>query len=121
MTARWSGDWARPAEPSPTDVEILIPAFERPAELAVTLAGQAGQSVPDFSVIISDQTEPDPIWREASVASMVRVLRAQGRRVRLERHLPRRGMAEQREFLLEQSSAPYLLSVSYTHLRAHET
>ncbi|MFD1860904.1 glycosyltransferase [Aeromicrobium camelliae] len=109
MTARWSGDWARPAEPSSPDVEVLIPAFGRPAELAVTLAGLAGQRSPDFSVILSDQTEDHPIWREASVAAMVRVLRAQGRRVRLERHLPRRGMAEQREFLLARASAPYVL------------
>lgn len=55
MTARGSGELARPAEPSPTDVEVMIPAFERPAELAVTLAGLAGQSVPDFSVIISER------------------------------------------------------------------
>lgn len=109
MTARWSGDWARPAEPSSPDVEVLIPAYERPAELAVTLAGLAGQRSPNFSVILSDQTEDHPIWREASVAAMVRVLRAQGRDVRLERHLPRHGIAEQREFLLERATAPYVL------------
>ncbi|GAB4099129.1 glycosyltransferase family A protein [Sinomonas halotolerans] len=40
---------------------------------------------------------------------MARVLRAQGRPVRLVRHLPRRGLAEHRQFLLEESAAERVL------------
>jgi hypothetical protein len=40
---------------------------------------------------------------------MVRVLRTQGRRVELLRHLPRRGLAEHRAFLLDRSRARHAL------------
>ena len=40
---------------------------------------------------------------------MIRVLEAQGRPVRLLRHLPRRGLAEHRQFLLDQSAAELVL------------
>jgi hypothetical protein len=40
---------------------------------------------------------------QAPVAAVLRVLEAQGTRVDLLRHLPRRGLAEQRQFLLEQA------------------
>ena len=38
----------------------------------------------------------------------MRALRWHGHNVQLHRHLPRRGLAEQRQFLLDQSSAPYV-------------
>jgi GT2 family glycosyltransferase len=90
-------------------VEVLIPSFGRADALAVTLAGLAAQDGPAFGVIISDQTEPAPAWEEPVAAAMVRVLQAQGRPVRLEHHLPRRGMAEQRDFLLGLAEAPLVL------------
>ncbi|HEX2858583.1 MAG TPA: glycosyltransferase family 2 protein [Propionibacteriaceae bacterium] len=109
MSARWSGRWAAPAEERrPVGVEVLIPTFERPAELATTLSGLAAQTDMDFGVIISDQGR-SPAWEASAVAAMVGVLRAQGRDVRLERHLPPRGLAEQRDFLLHQSRAPRVL------------
>jgi len=43
------------------------------------------------------------------VVAMIRVLRAQGRPVQVLRHLPRRGLAEHRQFLLEQSRAELVL------------
>ncbi|WP_052510717.1 glycosyltransferase family 2 protein [Crystallibacter crystallopoietes] len=96
--------------PAPTpEVQVLIPNFGRPAELAVTLSGLAAQDGPSFGVIISDQTEPEPAWEHPAVAAMVRVLQAQGRPVRLEHHLPRRGMAEQRDFLLGLAEAGLVL------------
>lgn len=106
---RGSEAWARPpAEVSPA-VEVLIPTVDRVAELAVTLAGLAAQDDPSFGVVVSDQSDGDPAWTHPAVASMVRVLRAQGRPVRMVRHLPRRGMAEHRQFLLDCSSAPAVL------------
>ncbi|NKX54129.1 glycosyltransferase family 2 protein [Arthrobacter mobilis] len=110
MSRRWSGDWARPLpEPEPAEVDVLIPCYGRPAELAVALAGLAAQDAPGFRVVLSDQTEPEPVWEDPAVAAMVRVLRCQGRPVQLEHHLPRRGMAEQRHYLLSLASAPLVL------------
>ena len=43
------------------------------------------------------------------MGAVARVLEATGRRVELHRHLPRRGMAEQRAWLLARASAPYAL------------
>lgn len=106
---RWSGDWGRPAEPDAPVVDVLIPTVGRLAELAVTLAGLAAQDDPAFSVLISDQSDDGRALRAPAVVAMVRVLQAQGRRVEVVRHLPRRGLAEHRQFLLEQASAELVL------------
>ena len=96
-------------------VDVLVPTCDRPAELAATLAGLAAQDDPHFQVIVSDQSRAAPDGSDRSstghpaVRAMLRVLRAQGRPARALAHLPRRGMAEQRQFLLDQSSAPYVL------------
>lgn len=108
MSRRWSGEWGRPASARRPALDVLIPSYGRTSELAVTLAGLAGQDGPDFSVTLSDQSS-EPVWDEPSVSAMVRVLRAQGREVNLERNLPRRGVAQQRHFLLQCSSAPAVL------------
>ncbi|WP_029088735.1 glycosyltransferase family 2 protein [Brevibacterium album] len=115
MPARSSAQWAadRPGgargcpDPAP-DVEVLVPCFERPAALAVTLSGLAAQLEADFDVVLSDQS-PTPVWEEPAVAGMIRLLRAQGRRVRCLRNLPRRGLAQQRQHLLEASGARLVL------------
>ena len=109
MTSRrWSGDWALPPEPPSAHLEVLIPTVDRAAELAVTLAGLAAQDDPPFSVIVSDQSETSSESRPV-VAAMLRVLRAQGREVRYLLHRPRRGLAEHRQFLLDQSVADAVL------------
>ncbi|WP_240721328.1 glycosyltransferase family A protein [Pseudarthrobacter sp. NamE5] len=106
MSARSSEQWARRSGvPGQVDVDVLLPTCNRPAELAVTLAGLAGQTEPAFAVVISDQSTGAPGWEHPAAAAMVRVLEAQGRPVTLLRHLPRRGLAEHRQFLLEQSTA----------------
>jgi GT2 family glycosyltransferase len=108
-TRRWSGEWASSAPPPPARVDVLIPTFNRHAELAVTLAGLAGQDDPAFRVVVSHQSEDDSARSEPAVQAMVRVLRAQGRDVLELQHLPRRGLAEHRQFLLEQATAEYVL------------
>jgi GT2 family glycosyltransferase len=90
-------------------LDVLIPTVDRPAELAVTLAGLAAQDDPPFTVTISDQSDDEASLRAPAVEAMVRVLRAQGRPVTVHRHLPRRGLAEQRQFLLDCSSAELVL------------
>jgi GT2 family glycosyltransferase len=107
---RSSEQWARPQDrPDKVAVDVLVPTCNRPAELAVTLAGLAAQAEPAFAVVISDQSAGQPAWEHPAAAAMVRVLEAQGRPVTLLRHLPRRGLAEHRQFLLDQATADQCL------------
>ncbi|WP_307807350.1 glycosyltransferase family 2 protein [Naasia sp. SYSU D00948] len=106
---RWSGEWGLPVERVEPVVQVLIPTFGRPAELAVTLAGLAAQDDPPFDVLVSDQSEGEGSIGAPAVRGIVRVLEAQGRRVELVRHLPRRGLAEHRQFLLDQATADHVL------------
>lgn len=109
VAPRESRDWGSgTTSGSPADLDILVPSYRRPAELAVTLAGLAGQSDADFGVVIADQSS-EPVWGTPAVAAMVRVLEAQGRDVRCRRNLPRRGLAHQRQYLLESSTAGRVL------------
>ncbi len=91
------------------DVDVLVPTFARPAALAVTLTSLIGQRHPGFRVVVSDQTEDFDAADVPEVAAAVRVLRASGRDVQIVKHLPRRGMAEQRHFLLGLVRSPYAL------------
>lgn len=92
-----------------TLVDVLIPTYRRKTGLAVVLTSLLGQTFTDFDVIISDQTEEEDASLESiEIQTLVRALRWHGHRVTLHRHLPRRGMAEQRNFLLEQSHTPYV-------------
>ena len=106
---RWSGSWSRPPQPVTPVLEVLIPTVGRLAELAVTLAGLAAQDDPAFGVVLSDQSDDGAALQAPAVLAMIRVLEAQGRPVRVLRHLPRRGLAEHRQFLLDQSSAELVL------------
>ncbi len=90
-------------------VDVLIPTCGRPCALAVTLTGLAMQQGPPFRIVVSDQSEGRSAFERPEVAAVLRYLHAHGREVSTLRHLPRRGMAEQRAFLLAQASAPYCL------------
>src|SRR5262245_29817205 len=84
-------------------VDVLIPTCRRKTGLAVVLTSLLGQTFTDFDVVVSDQTDDGNYLDSIEIATLVRALRRRGHRVELHRHLPRRGMAEQRQFLLEQS------------------
>jgi len=89
-------------------VDILIPTYRRKTGLAITLTSLLGQSFTDFDVIVSDQSEDDDTYLDSiEISTLARALRWHGHGVKLLRHVPRRGIAEQRNFLLAQSSAPY--------------
>jgi glycosyltransferase involved in cell wall biosynthesis len=90
-------------------VDVLIPTYRRNTGLAVVLTSLLGQTFSDFDVIISDQTEDHAaLVNNIEIATLLQALEWHGHRVRLHHHLPRNGLAEQRNFLLEQSSAPYV-------------
>lgn len=93
-------------------LDILIPTYCRPAALAVTLTSLCAQTYRDFRVIISDQSDrPDSLSSlgAGEVQAALRVLQAHGHEIALHHHLPRQGVAEQRQFLLDQATAPYVL------------
>ena len=90
-------------------VDVLIPTCRRKTGLAIVLTSLLGQTFRDFDVTISDQTEEREQYLDSiEIRTLIRALQWHGHRVRVHRHLPRRGLAEQRQFLLEQSSAPYV-------------
>ncbi|MCP2163733.1 glycosyltransferase family 2 protein [Goodfellowiella coeruleoviolacea] len=92
-----------------TEIDVLVPTRGRPVELATTLAGLAGQRGPAFRVVVSDQSDGQPSYATPAAETMARVLRHQGRPVEFLRHLPRRGLAEQRHFLLGRARAEHVL------------
>ena len=87
-------------------VDVLIPTCNRKTALAVTLAGLHAQTYRDFAVVIADQTETGPYLQDGELVSLCRALELAGHPVRSLVNLPRRGMAEQRQFLLDHSDAP---------------
>jgi GT2 family glycosyltransferase len=92
----------------PATLEVLVPTFQRPVELATTLAGLAAQDHP-FDVLVSDQSDGPASFETAPAQAMLRVLAAGGHGVRTVRHLPRRGLAEHRAALLSRSVADFVL------------
>lgn len=110
MTSRRPSErWAAGEVDDEVEIDVLVPTAGRGGELAVTLAGLAAQDDPTFRVIVSDQSDDGSGVLQPSTQAMVRVLRAQGREVRLVRHLPRRGLAEHRQSLLDRATAPAVL------------
>jgi hypothetical protein len=90
-------------------VDVLIPTCGRKTGLAMVLTSLLGQTFTDFNVTVSEQTdEQDAYLDSIEIQAAVRALRYHGHRVDLHHHMPRRGLAEQRQFLLEQSTAPYV-------------
>ncbi len=90
-------------------VDVLIPTMRRKTGLCVVLTSLFAQTFTNFDVTVSDQTpEGEDYLDSIEVQTLARALRWRGHRVTLHRHLPARGMAEQRNFLLEQSRAPYV-------------
>ena len=90
-------------------VDVLIPTCNRKTGLAIVLMGLLGQTFKDFNVVVSDQTPDENEYLSSiEIQTVVRALEWHGHQVTLHRHLPPKGMAEQRHFLLEQSRARYV-------------
>jgi glycosyltransferase involved in cell wall biosynthesis len=90
-------------------VNILIPTYKRLKALAVTLTSLYYQSEKNFDIIISDQSSDDGIENDNSIQTIKRLLELQQNNVIVYKNLPRRGMAQQRQFLLDHSNAQYSL------------
>lgn len=88
---------------------ILIPTYARPGGLAVTLTSLVPQTYPDFNIVVSDQTEEENPLLSGEVQTAIRVLELHGHRVATHKHLPRKGIAEHRQFLLQQAESTHVL------------
>jgi GT2 family glycosyltransferase len=79
-------------------VSVLVPTYERPEALVMTLSGVASQTVTDLQVVVSSQgrykAEDSPVAR-----ALERVIEARGGSIEWHHREPR-GVAEQRHFLL---------------------
>jgi GT2 family glycosyltransferase len=91
------------------NVDVLVPTCDRMPALAITLTTLAAQTLPSFRIVISDQSERYDVAEAKEISAVARLLRLHGRSVEIVKHLPRRGMAEQRQFLLTCARAPYAL------------
>lgn len=90
-------------------VDVLVPTCNRPDALAVTLTALGGQTAGPLRIVVSDQGDGAGAFSQPQVQAVLRYLAARGFAVEALRHLPRRGMAEQRAFLLAQARSPYCL------------
>lgn len=91
------------------DIQVLVPTYERCLPLAVTLTSLYYQTVQNFDIIISDQSTATCVEKEASIQCIARLLQSKGIRVTWLHNLPRKGMAQQRQFLLDHATARYSL------------
>ena len=90
-------------------VDVLIPTYRRKTGLAVVLTSLLSQTFTDFNVFVSDQTPEEECYLESiEIQTLARALRWHGHQITLHRHFPRHGLAEQRQFLLQQSHARYV-------------
>lgn len=89
-------------------MDILLPTCDRASSLVMTLAGVASQDWRDYRVIVADQSRR-PADEEPAVGALLRILEARGGEVEYHRREARRGITEQRDFLLKQARAPMVL------------
>lgn len=94
-----------------TTVSVLIPTFNRADALAVTLTSLYFQQATNFDVVIADQSESPVMAGRSPAQSAVRLLQHRDVNVTVHRNLPRKGMAQQRQFLLDHSSGRYSLFI----------
>jgi GT2 family glycosyltransferase len=90
-------------------ITVLIPTYNRADALAVTLTSLCFQDQNDFDIIISDQSTNEEVYRNASLITASLLLEKKGHNVSVLKNLPRQGLAQQRQFLLEQAETPYVL------------
>ncbi len=89
-------------------VDVLLPTCDRPGSLVMTLAGLASQTLAAYRLVVADQSE-QPQDAQPVVQALCRVISARGGAVNWRPRSERRGIAEQRDFLLGEATADYVL------------
>ncbi len=90
-------------------LDVLIPTYRRPTALVTTLTSLFGQTFREFDLVIADQTETEHVIDSVELQTLTNAFELRGQRVRYIHRRVRRGMAEQRHFLLSQARAPFVL------------
>ena len=91
-----------------TSVDILLPTYNRLSSLIMCLSGVAGQTCPNYRLIVADQSD-HPARDNAVIQSIIRMIEARGGTVEWHYRAPSKGIAEQRDFLLHEATAEYVL------------
>ncbi|MBL1174934.1 glycosyltransferase family 2 protein [Pantanalinema sp. GBBB05] len=89
-------------------VDILLPTCDRLSSLIFTLSGVATQSLTDLHVILADQSL-EPVINSPVIQTLLRIIDSRGGTHSYYHRLPSQGIAEQREFLLQQARADAVL------------
>lgn len=89
-------------------VDILLPTVSRPDALAMTLSGLATQSCTDYRLVVADQSDT-PVLAHPTIAALRRVIEARTQPAEWHYRPERRGIAEQRAFLLSRAQSPTVL------------
>lgn len=91
-------------------ITVLIPTYNRKNSLASLLTSLCFQSSKSFKVVISDQSQKF-IGDDLVVKAIIKILQNHGNSVKIFQNLPRKGLAQQRQFLLNKSNTPYSLFI----------
>jgi GT2 family glycosyltransferase len=91
------------------DIHILIPTYKRVKALAVTLTSLYYQEETSFDIVIADQSDDNALETDQTIQTIKRLLELKGHAVSILKNLPARGMAQQRQFLLDHSTSQYSL------------
>lgn len=90
-------------------IDILIPTFNRPDALAVTLLSLVWQTLPGLRIAVADQSPGGTSTKSGCVKAVARLLRAKGIPVEIFAGLPEKGIAANRDFLLSLSTGEFCL------------
>lgn len=89
-------------------LDVLIPTYQRHTALAVTLTALCFQTLLPERIVVADQSDA-PAADIGEIRAVVALLRHRGVETCFVRNLPRRGLAQQRQTLLEHGAARQVL------------
>ena len=91
-------------------VSVLIPTYNRLNALIATLTSLIAQTFKDFEVVVSDQSDLFA-GEDQTIQTIKRILKLHKHPVRILSNRPKKGIAHQRQFLLNQANGYYSLFI----------
>lgn len=91
-----------------TVVDVLVPTCGRLPALVMTLSGVAAQTLSKLRVVVADQSQ-EPVGDHPVIQTLRNVVETRGGCVEWHNRPERRGVTEQRNFLLQRASAKSVL------------
>lgn len=89
-------------------VSVLIPTYNRITALVATLTALTAQDFKDFEVIVADQSDVF-VGADGVIQTLQRIFDLHRTPLTIKQNLPKKGIAHQRQFLLDQSTGEYSL------------